>query len=44
MGIKTLLDKISITLQNNRENIYSKLSGQSASAILLLNKGKMLQV
>ena len=43
MGIKTLLDEISITLQDNRENIYSELSGQSASAILLLNKGKIPQ-
>ena len=43
MGIKTPLDKISITSQDNRENIYNKLSRQSASATPSLNKGKMPQ-
>ena len=43
VGIKTLLDTISITLQDKRESIYSKLNKLKASIILLLNKGKRPQ-
>ena len=42
MGIKTLLDTASIALQDERESVYSKLSGQEADTILLFNKGKRL--
>ena len=40
MEIKTLLNTISITLQDNRERVYNKLSNEKGSATLLLNKGK----
>ena len=43
MGIKILLNTASIALQDKRENIYNKPSGQEANIILLLNKGKRPQ-
>ena len=43
VGIETPLDTTSITLQNKRESVYNKPSGQKANTILLLNKGKRPQ-
>jgi hypothetical protein len=40
---KTLLDIVSITLQNKRDRIQNKLSGHSTSTNLLFNKGKKPQ-
>ena len=42
-SIKTLLDITSITLQDEKESVYSKLSKLEANTILLFNKGKKLQ-
>ena len=40
VGFKTLLDIISIALQNNRENILNELSKLETSTTLSLNKSK----
>ena len=40
VGFKTLLDIVSITLQDKRENILDQLSKLEASVTLSLNKGK----
>ena len=42
VGIETPLNTASIASQNKEKSIYSKLSGQDTSTILLLNKGKRL--
>ena len=40
MGIETLLDIITITLQDGRESNQENLSSYDNSTTLLLNKGK----
>ena len=42
-GTETPLNITFITLQDKRESIYSELSRQNTSTILLLNKSKKLQ-
>ena len=39
-GVKTLLDIVSITSQDKRENILDKLSKLEASTTLSLDEGK----
>ena len=41
-GTKTPLNTVSIASRDKEGSIYSKLSRQNASTILLLNKGKRL--
>ena len=40
MGIETLLDTMTIALQNGRESNQENLSSYGDSVILLLDKGK----